>query len=849
MLSDTKAIHLKEEALTELTSFGEWLKRQRSGRGLTQEQLARQIGCATITLRKIEAEERRPSADIADQLIKIFEIPQDERNNFLRFSRGDWTKAPRERSDAKPWQEVNATLRVNLPATVTALLGREKPLAEIHDYLLRAEIRLVTLIGPPGMGKTRLSIEAARKSISDFRDGVFFAGLAPINDPNLIVATVRQSLGYVEVPKLPPDQHLRQAIGDKQMLIVLDNCEHLVAEAATFASGLLSACSNLKILATSREALHIPGEWLYAVPPLDLPQETPQNEASFLKYPALALFEERARAVRNDFSLAADNVQTVSEICGRLDGLPLAIELIAARIRLMSPHSLLERLSGQFILTADGTRSTPERQKTLNNAILWSYNLLPAEEQKLFAYLSVFSGSFMLETAEAMFSSRVAEQPVSDLISLLLDKSLLQLFPNENNEPRYTMLVTIHEFARKRLLERGDEVEIRNLHLSYFCELAEQARSQLQGTQQLAWLDRLDQEYGNIRAALNWAQESGAIADGLRLAADLEWFWIWRAHLQEPILALEDLLAHPLPADEMQALARGHYIAGLLEHMLGSLTQVLGNLTVRDSHVRECEQLCLLLGAENKENLADAKFLRVYCMDFTVAHEIRQRYEEAVELFQEVGNQWKIAFAIFCMGFNLWRNGDFAGARQEFERSLQLFRNCGDNFGASKPDRLLAHMAMEEGKYAEARAKFEEILLLYQQARLNFLIDQPLWTLSMIAVREGDYARAKELYTECLLFDQQIGLPRQFAECFIGFAGIASAEKRWERAAQLLGAGEAEVETRGIPLENIDRIEVKRLTALLREELGDAKYEALASQGRAMTMEQVIAYALEEQAG
>ena len=1033
--------------MTELSSFGEWLKRQRNARGLTREQLAHQIGCAVVTLRKIEAEERRPSAQIVERLAEIFNIPQNERTSFLRYARGDWKYAPtgvvenapwlvspvREREvdnvsnpkihlstflftdiegSAKLWEEApermkvalqrhhailqeaitsnggavfqivgdafcaafltvpsalsaavtaqrelyqaswdlpfpirvrmgihtgeaeqisdnpllggyasNQTLnrvarilsvghggqvllsnatkelakeslpgdtelrdmgehhlrnlshpehlfqlniaglpsdfpmlktlthRHNLPLQLTSFIARQQEIALVHEYLSKEDIRLVTLIGPPGIGKTRLSIEAARAVLPDFPDGVFFVALASLDDPNLIAHAVVQALGYVETGNLPAEKQLMEGIGDKQMLIVLDNCEHLIEGVASLASDLLSTCPQLKIIATSRESLRIPGEWQYAVPAFDFPEESSFiNVESASKYPALTLFTERTRAVRSDFALNTDNIQTVASISAHLDGLPLVIELIAAQMRLMSPQALLDRLSGQFILTADGMRAASERQKTLNNAIGWSYDLLSEEEQKLFAYLSVFLGGFTLEAAEAMYSRTFAEKSVSNLIALLLDKSLLKLVPTENGvEARYAMLVTIQKFAWERLREMGEETEIRNRHLAYFRELAEQAKPHLHSVQQLIWLDRLEAEYDNIRAALNWAQESGAIAAGLHLATDLIWFWIWRAYLREPCLALENLLAQPLPDDQIQVLARGHHVAGFLEW-------ILGNNTAGQVHAQESERLCLLLGPAGKAELADARLLLLFFTDFNFANnliQMRQRYEEILKLFQETGDQWKIAYTVFCMGHDLLHRGDFTGARQAFEQSLRLFRERGDKIGASEPNRQLAFIAFEKGNYEESRTRYEEILHFYRQARLNLWMDIPLWMLGVIAVREGNYARAKEWYSECLLWDQQTGRNTQLAECLIGFAGIANAERRFERAAQLVGAAETEAEVKPwqMPLENIDQTELQRLTTVLRGEIGDAKFEVLAAEGRAMTMEQVIAYALEKRDG
>ena len=1029
-------------------SFGEWLKRQRMSKGLTREQLAHQVGCAVVTLRKIEAEERRPSVQIVEQLAEIFHIPPNQQANFLKYARGDWTKSPAgaEGIEALPWlvppstgggdslnpsihlatflftdiegsaklwdqapekmkvalqrhheilqnsvtsnggavfqivgdafcaafptvlsavsaavtaqqvlyqeswdlpfpirvrmgihtgeaeytsdnhllggyasnQTLNRVARIlsaahggqillslattdlvkdslpanielrdmgehhlrnlihpehlfqlnisglpsefpplntlthrnNLPIELTSFIGREKEQAEVIALLVKN--RLVTLTGAGGIGKTRLSIEAARAALSEFPDGVFFVALAslPMGDPNLIARAVVQTLGFVEDATRPAEQQLREGIGNKQMLVVLDNCEHLIEGVAVLASDLLSICPHIKILATSRESFRIPGEWLYAVPTLGImPEEnTLLDLETASKSPMLMLFAERARAVRSDFVLTTDNVRTVSTICVKLDGLPLAIELIAARIRLMPPQVLLDRLSGQFILTADRMRSTTERQKTLNNAIRWSYNLLSVEEQKLFAYLSVFSGGFTLDAAEAMFSQTFTGQSISSLVASLLDKSLVQraLENQAHGEARYTMLVTIQEFTRERLLELGEEKEIRDRHLAYFCDLAEKARIELRGAGQLAWLDRLEAEYGNLHAALNWAQQSGAIAEGLRLATDLDRFWIWRVHLQEPSLALENLLARPLPAHKIQALARGHRVVGRLQF-------TMYNKILAEAHFKESERLCRLLGPEGKVDLAQVR-LYIFSMHGTITKEpiqIRESYDEVLKLLRETGDQWETALWISEMGLGLARSGDFTGAHQALKQSLRLFQECGDIIGAyTISNQYLAALALEEGNYAEARTQLEENLHFYRQARLNVFIDIPLWALGVIAMREGDYARSKAWYTECLLHDQKIGLPRkQLAECFIGFAGIASAGKRFERAAQLLGAGEAEAEAREIPLENIDRIELQRLTALLRAELGDIKFEALASQGRAMTMQQAVAYALENSSG
>ncbi len=415
-----------------------------------------------------------PLEQIAERLAQIFNIPKNEQKAFLNFARGNIASAPNETVRHIPWRTPSVSTRVNLPATVTSLIGRSEELALVHDYLLDPNIRLITLIGPPGIGKTRLSLEAARTNTAEFTDGVFFVALAPLDDPSLITSAVIQALGYVEAKNQDLFIQLTDRIGDKHILLVLDNCEHLIEDIAPLASRLLSACSRLKIIATSRESFRIPGEWLYAVPTLNVPKEnSPVDLASAVSFPALTLFAERARAVRADFVLTDENIQAVAAICAQLDGLPLAIELIATRIRLMSPQALLERLTDSFILSADGMRAVSARQKTLNNAIGWSYNFLPPEEQKLFLSLSVFSGGFTLNAVETIFSGMFTGKSIADLVASLTDKSLLQRTLDTRGETRFNMLVTIQQFALDRLRNTGNETNARNEHLAYFLDLAE----------------------------------------------------------------------------------------------------------------------------------------------------------------------------------------------------------------------------------------------------------------------------------------------------------------------------------------------------------------------------------------
>jgi predicted ATPase/transcriptional regulator with XRE-family HTH domain len=471
-------------------SFGQWLKQRRRALDLTQAELARRLGCATVTLQKIELDERRPSKELAERLSELLQLPAAERAAFLRVARAELTadrlaEPAVGRQGVAPWQAQPHPTH-NLPLQLTSFVGRELELAGVQQMLLDPAIRLLTLTGPGGTGKTRLALQVATAQLDAFRDGVWFVDLAPISDAGLVVTAIAQTLGVRQSGGQTLLEGLTTALRERQRLLVLDNFEQ-VLDAATVVSALLGLAPQLTVLVTSRETLHLYGEHEYPVPPLPVPDphRLPALEA-VSQYAAVALFIQRAQAVKPDFQVTNATAPAVAEICERLDGLPLAIELAAARSRHFAPEALLARLASRLRTLTGGARDRPARHQTIRAAIDWSYNLLAPDEQRLFWRLAVFVGGWTLEAAEAV-CNREGDLALDMLEGLqsLADKSLLRQEMGSDGEPRFRRLETIREYAREHLEESGEAEELRQRHAAYFLALAERAEPELRGHEQL----------------------------------------------------------------------------------------------------------------------------------------------------------------------------------------------------------------------------------------------------------------------------------------------------------------------------------------------------------------------------
>ncbi len=744
----------------------------------------------------------------------------------------------------------------NLPMQRSPLIGRVREVAAARGILLRDDVGLLTLTGPGGTGKTRLGLQVAAELIDDFEDGVFFIALAPITDPNLIVPTIAQTLGVRETGGQLLVESLKDYLRNKHLLLLLDNFEQVVP-AATLVAELLETCPRLKVLVTSRMPLRVRGERELPVPPLALPdrRRLPGVE-SLPQYAAVELFIQRALGVKPDFEVTNENAPAVAEICHRLDGLPLSIELAAARIKTLSPQALLARLERRLDVLTGGARDLPTRQQTLRSAIDWSYNLLDEKAKMLLRRLAVFVGGWTLEAAEAVCNtSGDLGADILDELEALVDNSLLKRTDGLGGEPRFGMLETIREYARERLVESGEEDDIRQHHANCFVKLAEEAEPHLTSAQRGMWLDGLEVELDNVRAALEWSETGkGDPEMGLRLSGTLAWFWYLRGYLSEGRGWLEGALAQaggPGQAPSRTAARAKALLA------VGALASVQRDFAIARPRLEESLVIFRDLGPSGKPGVAfSLTFLGMVSFsqgDLTAA---RSLYQESMAHFREVVDRWGEAFTLSGLGHAMLALGDPAAARSLYEQSLALFKQVGDPWGSAIPLHALAGMAWAQGDYAAARSLYKESGALLREAGDRWGFARSLAGSGAAALHQGNYDQAKLLFEVTLTLWRELGNKAGIIQCLAGLAAVAGAEERPESSSQrveallwavrLFGAADALLQTSGLLLYAADRAEFDRNLAAVRAQLDEAAFAAAWQTGRAMTLEQAIAYALGE---
>ncbi|HEY7036174.1 MAG TPA: tetratricopeptide repeat protein, partial [Thermomicrobiales bacterium] len=766
--------------------FGVLLRRLRSSADLTQEELAERAGVSARLVSDLERGAiQRPRRDTVRMLADGLHLSDADREAFAARARG-YPTAGRPDVAAPP-----AARRGTLPLPPNALVGRDREVAAVTSLLMQPDVRLVTLVGPGGVGKTRLALDVAFRLAGAFPDGVWFVDLAPVTDPALVLPSLARTLGVQEGGVQSLRESLVASLVGLRLLVVLDNVEHLIA-AATVVGDLLAACAGLTILATSRQPLRLRIEREYLLAPLALPDlERLPPAADLAGIPAVALFVRQAEAARRAFAVTEENARTVAEIAVRLDGLPLAIELAAARTKILTPAALLVRLEHRLPLLTSGAQDLPARQQTLRATLDWSHDLLDPDERALFRRLAVFAGGFALEAAEAIGAEgggRKAEEngsppalrpppsaPVLDGIASLVDKNLLR--PIDHDEARFGLLETMREYGLECLVAAGEEEVIRHRHAVWCLALAEEAEPHLRGPDQETWLRRLDRDVDNLRAALDWvfARRDGAMA--LRLCAALWRFWTTRGDYDEGRRWLERALVFE---DGVPTAVRAKTLRGA------------SVIAYRQGDYRRAE----MVG------------------------------EEARALYAALGDRVGVATSLITLGHVAHGAGDRARAEALNEEALALCRALDDRAGAGMALNSLGMLAWERRDFARAAVWHEEALTLRRALGDDYGVAYSLANLGFVASALGDYERAELLHAEALELRRQLSNKNGLAESFDGVALLAAATGQPERAAHLLGAAEA-VRTRiGAAIWSYDRASTERCAAELRARLGDVAFAA-----------------------
>jgi predicted ATPase/class 3 adenylate cyclase len=768
--------------------------------------------------------------------VSLRDLGEHRLKDLVRPERVYQLLAPDLPADFPPLKSLNAFPH-NLPVQLTSFVGRERELAETRRLL--ETTRLLTLTGPGGTGKTRLALQLAAEMLSlpEFSDGAWLVELAPLADPSYVVPSLAAVFGVRETPGRPLAMLVTDHLRGKALVLVFDNCEHLIDTCAGLADNLLRACPRLKIIASSREALGLAGETAYRVPSLGLPDhkanETPTPEA-LLHSEAGRLFVERAQAAQPHFALTAGNAPAVATICERLDGIPLAIELAAARVKVLTVEQIAARLGDRFRLLVGGSRTALPRQQTLRALIDWSYDLLPAEECRLLRQLSVFAGGWSLEAAEA-----VGEDPdVLNLLSALVNKSLV-VVDEQAEEARYRLLETIRQYAREKLLAAGESAGARNRHLAFFLDLAESEEARLKGPEMIAALDRLEVEQDNLRAALEWALDNDPLA-ALRLVAALRVFWGRRTSISEGLIWVRAALtiaggetSQPYLLVGARALAAE-----------ASLAFELGDTTA----ARVAGERCIAMARQTGDTLTLAMALGMGAIVCAFQGDVAMARAWADE-----------SLAISDLHGYIYERGLLAGAHLFFalladqavpdearQEALRTARETGNPWVIALTTRNMARLAEEKAQWAEANAGFEEAATLYQQMRDRSFYVGTRSEMAHLLRNQGRFTEAQVIYRETVRAFKEMG---QFAavahelECF-GFNAIANEQPG--RAARLLGAAEALRESIGSQMLLIERREYDQAVSHLRTQMDGDAFTTAWSHGRTMTMDEAIACALED---
>lgn len=878
-------------------SFGSWLHKQRRTLDLTQKAFANQVGCAEVTLRRIEAGSLKPSKELVQMILEKLGIPEKEWPQWVSFARGrsEFPLLATSSSNKSP---------TNLPASLTSFIGREKEQSDVIRLITR--YRLVTLTGAGGVGKTRLAIRVGKQVLGKYADGVWLVEFAPILDLLLVPRVTAIAIGLRDEPQRPAIDMLCDYLREKNMLIILDNCEHLLDACADLTNTLLKRCPGLKILVTSREALGIVGEDVYAVPSLALP-DPQQLLENFQGNESIRLFEERAQLARTSFSLTIENLPFVAKICSQLDGIPLAIELAAAWVKMFSTRQIAARLQKRFSFLTTGNRGAPPRHRTLQAAIGWSYDLLSPTEKTVFQRLSVFIHGWTLGAAAAICSNaNIAPEDIWNGIAQLTNKSLV-IMEKTQTGMRYRMLETIRQYAEDKLIESGEIDELRDRHVDYFLHLAETAEPHLMRSEQLEWLPVLDGDYENLRFAFEWTLNKNIAESSLKLCTSLWWFWKIRGYWLEGLQCVKRALAkssQPQSMSEKAVRAKTLAVQAALEWQLGNFKEMLSS--AQDSLALASEVgdkkdiaiarfymgIALARRGENYEqafSLLEQSFTELQALkeEFWQAYfepyfsellaaqaerKLQDRFVQSLELARKVGERVILVDVLSHHATWLFTRNRLDEAREQTEEAAKLCKQIGLSSPGERAF-VLAAIAWLEDDAQKARSIYikmqERYALLGVQAWKSFALSQ----LGLLEMEEGNYGQAREYLEQALVFARELGSPSSVAMCLLELSNLFYLQgdleafrqyvreglslrdyfleahtvlilktilgslyiKKPEISAQILGAiDDSETESDLLP-EAITILYCARAEAHAREVLGDAAFDAAFAEGQKMS--------------
>ena len=726
----------------------------------------------------------------------------------------------------------------NLPVQRTAFIGRKHEATALRELLTRADVQLVTLTGPGGIGKTRLALQVANEAAAEFPGGICFVPLSAVSECALVASTIAQALGVRETGNQSSQESLKDYVSGLQqpMLLLLDNFEHLLS-AAPVITQLLTTSPKLKVAVTSQAPLHVYGEREFPVPPLGLPdlKSIPSVDV-LLRLPAIALFVERARAVKHEFALNRDNASAVAAICARLDGLPLAIELAAARIKLLSPSAMLARLESRLNLLTGGARDLPTRQQTLRSTVDWSCGLLNSAEQTLFRRLSVFAGGCTLEAVEAACDTKSdLGLDILDAMASMVDKSLVQQAEHGDAETRFLMLSTIREYALERLVESDDEPAVRRAHAAYYLVLAEEGAEDVAAHPE--WFDRFEVEHDNFRLALDYLIKTEDAEWGLRLGTALFRFWETREYFTEGRDAIARLLALEGTAARPKLRARLLFAAAVLSGEQGDYSSAR-------QLFEENLETCVELG-DNRGVAVALNALAVNARERGELAVASSLFERCVEIWKDVGDSADIARALSNLASVMKLQGEYTRASSLYDECLAMFRDAGDGAGAAWTLNYQGDVAREKGDTAAACSFCEQSLAAFRQMRDGWGIASALSDLASLSCDQGNDAEARRLFGESIKMFQELGHKRGIARALESLAVSAASQSNAEQSLHLAGAAAALRQRLGAPVSLTEQPRLEKALNFARRTLGSPAGLTAWMEGWAMPVEQAVREALD----